>query len=102
MEDKPDRGHWKAAFHTSGAAAFLMLKDKNDTKTLKAVKDKLDLLPMSYRKLFRVVERKELDWIGADPNAALALTPVPGVAMSASASGSVLVPRKGRYSWVFS
>ncbi|UII75073.1 ectonucleotide pyrophosphatase/phosphodiesterase [Flagellimonas sp. HMM57] len=95
MEAKKDRGDWKATFHTSGASAFLMLKDKNDKGTLKKVKEKLNNLPYAYKKLFRIVERKELNEIGADPNAILALAPIPGVTMSASASGKILKPRSG-------
>ncbi|MFS4468707.1 alkaline phosphatase family protein [Maribacter sp. 2210JD10-5] len=95
MEDKKDRGNWKATFHTSGASAFLMLKDKKDIKTLNKIREKLKALPQNYRKLFRIVERDELDGIGADPNAVLALAPIPGIAMNASSKGAVLKPRKG-------
>ncbi|RED93218.1 alkaline phosphatase family protein [Marinoscillum furvescens] len=95
MEDKKDRGEWKAAFHTAGASAFLMLRNPKDQKTLQAVKAKLESLPAAQKKLFRVVEREELDAIGADPNAALALAPVPGVAMSRRSGGPVITPRSG-------
>ncbi|WP_026706924.1 alkaline phosphatase family protein [Flavobacterium frigidarium] len=95
MEDKEDRGNWKAAFHTSGASAFLILKDKNDIETLKMVQRKIELLPNSIKKLFRVVERAELDKIGADPSAALALNPIPGVSMSSNSNGAILSPKKG-------
>lgn len=82
-----DRGNWKAAFHTSGAAAFLHLNDKTDKVTLNKVREALNSLPEKTRKLFRVVEKEELVQIGADPNAFLALAPIPGVAMSSSATG---------------
>ncbi|MGB5821863.1 MAG: alkaline phosphatase family protein [Saonia sp.] len=95
MEDKKDRGNWKATFHTSGASAFLHLKDPEDKKTLDRVRKKLNGLPDSYKKLFRVVERKELDAIGADPNAILALAPIEGVAMSPTTKGEIIKPRKG-------
>ena len=95
MESHNDRGTWKATFHTSGASAFLMLKDKKDKATLDKVRAKLNALPEAYKKLFRVVERKELDAIGADPNAFLALAPIPGIAMSSSVRGNVLTPRSG-------
>jgi len=87
--------NWKAKFHTSGAAAFLMLKDKGNKRTLSQVRAMLESLPDSQRKLFRVVERAELDKIGADPEAALALAPVKGVAMSAAAEGEPIRPAKG-------
>ncbi len=88
------KGEWKAMFHSAGGSAFLHLKNKHDQQTLTAVKRLLDSLPMSVKKLFRIVERAELDKIGADPNAALALAPVEGVAISGSSSGDIL--RAGR------
>ncbi|UOG74929.1 ectonucleotide pyrophosphatase/phosphodiesterase [Hymenobacter tibetensis] len=90
-----NKGDWKAQFHTSGAAAFLMLKTKNDKKTLEQVRRLLAAAPAEQRKLFRVVERAELDQIGADPNVALALAPVPGVSMNGSREGEVVRPGKG-------
>ncbi|NVO86719.1 alkaline phosphatase family protein [Hymenobacter terrestris] len=89
------KGNWKAQFHTSGAAAFLMLKNPKDLKTLARVRRMLAAAPAAQRALFRVVERPELDAIGADPHAALALAPVLGVAMSASREGAVVRPGKG-------
>ena len=90
MSTAQDRGNWKAAFHTSGAAAFLMLKDPKDIKTLTQVKQILNDLPEKTKKLFRVVSKEELAQVGADPNALLAIAPIPGVAMSGSASGDDL------------
>lgn len=95
MENQEDRGDWKAAFHTSGASAFLHLKDKNDTATLEKVKTILANLPENQKKLFSVVDRKELDQVGADPNAALALAPIQGISFSPTSQGSVLKPAKG-------
>ncbi|MGB6151819.1 MAG: ectonucleotide pyrophosphatase/phosphodiesterase [Pricia sp.] len=95
MENKEDRGNWRAAFHTSGASAFLHLKDPKDAETLNLVLNKLKNLPDNYQKLFRIVDREALDAIGADPNAALALAPIKGIAMSSSAKGKVLTPRSG-------
>lgn len=86
---------WKAKFHTSGASAFLMLKDKKDKVSLDKIRKKLNSLPDSYKKLFRIIERPELDAIGADPNAILALAPIPGVSMSASTKGKVITSRSG-------
>ena len=95
MEDKKDRGDWKATFHTTGASAFLILKNPKDRKTLRKVREKLASIPNNMKKLFRIVERDELDRIGADPNAALALAPAPGVDISWSTSGPVLKPKSG-------
>jgi predicted AlkP superfamily pyrophosphatase or phosphodiesterase len=95
MENKDDRGNWKAAFHTSGASAFLHLRDKNDIQTVAQVEKILADLPENLKKLFRVVNRKELDEVGADPNAVLALAPIQGISFSGSISGDVLKPAKG-------
>ena len=95
MEDAKDRGNWKAAFHTSGASAFLHLKDPNDQESIKKVEKILDELPANIKKLFRVVNRDELDQIGADPNAVLALAPIQGISFSPSTSGAILKPAKG-------
>jgi predicted AlkP superfamily pyrophosphatase or phosphodiesterase len=90
-----EKGSWKAQFHTSGAAAFLMLKDPKDKKTVAQVRQLLAAAPAEQRKLFRIVERAELDQIGADPHAALALAPALGVSMSAARDGAVVRPGKG-------
>ncbi|WP_405609414.1 alkaline phosphatase family protein [Polaribacter sp. Asnod1-A03] len=95
MESKNNRGDWKATFHTQGASAFLHLKDKNDKITLSKIREKLNSLPNSVKKLFRIVEKEELTSIGADPNVVLALNPIPGVAMSGGFSGDVLTKRSG-------
>ena len=95
MSKKGSVIEWKAQFQTSGAAAFLMLKDSKDTKTIDRVRSILKALPASQQKLFRVVERKELDLIGSDPNAILALAPIEGISMSSSLSGEVLKSAKG-------
>ena len=49
-----------------------------------AVKHKLDQLPKDKRKLFRIIDRKELDKMGADSAAIMALSAVPGTVFSGS------------------
>ncbi|AMR30808.1 AP endonuclease [Mucilaginibacter sp. PAMC 26640] len=90
-----DKALWKAQFHTSGAAAFLMLKDAKDQQTIAKVKGILNALPESQKKLFRVVNRAELDRIGTDPNVALALAPVEGVSMSSALTGDAVRAASG-------
>lgn len=91
--DKP--GQFKAWFHTSGAAAFLHLQNKADLKTAQQIRQLLQNLPAAQKKLFRIVERRELDSIGADPNAIFALAPIEGVSMNASEKGDLIKPAKG-------
>lgn len=91
----PDRGSWKAAFHSSGGSAFLHLKDPRDEKTLQQVKQLLHELPGSQRKLFRIIERPVLDSMGSDPAAALALAAVQGITFNNNADGAILRPAGG-------
>ena len=95
MENQPNRGQWRATFHTSGASAFLHLKDPKDLEAVEKVKSLLENLPESQKKLFRVLHREDLKAAGADPNAVLALAPIRGVSFSPSSEGSVLKPAKG-------
>jgi len=90
LEDAPDRGDWRAAFHTSAASAFLILRDPDDQATVERVREILAALPSRERKLFRILDRDELSLRGAAPDAVLALAPVPGVSMTASAAEPVL------------
>lgn len=88
MESTKERGDWRAAFHTAGASAFLHLRDLHDSAALHRVRAALAALPAGTKRLFRVIEREELARLGADPNAALALTPVPGVTFSGGVNGA--------------
>jgi predicted AlkP superfamily pyrophosphatase or phosphodiesterase len=82
-----------AKFITAGGSAFLYrsktAKKEDDEKTIKAVTDSLDKLPKDKRKLFRIIYRKELDKMGADSSAILALAAVPGLVFTGT-----LVPAK--------
>lgn len=95
LEATPDRGDWRAAFHTASASAFLHLRDPDDRAAADRVREILADQPARIRRLFRVVEQDELDALGADPAAVLALAPEPGISMSASADGPVLRPVSG-------
>lgn len=88
-------GKWKACFHMGGSTAFLYLKNANDKATLKKVEQIITALPDSTKALFRVVDRKELAQLGADPKVALAIEPVKGVTVSNNRSGADVFPRKG-------
>lgn len=88
-------GNWKAQFHSSAGSAFLHLKDANDKQTLAKVVALLKALPADQQKLFRIIDRKQLDAVGADPHAALALAAQNGVTMSGSREGELVKPAKG-------
>ena len=90
-----NRDDWRATFHTSGASAFLHLNDPDDTAAVDEVRAALDDLPRSTRKLFRIVDRDELDEWSTAPDAALGLTPKPGVTFSGAASGEAISSAQG-------
>jgi predicted AlkP superfamily pyrophosphatase or phosphodiesterase len=95
IDSKVDAEEPVAKFQAAGGAAFFHLKDKKDVKLLARVRKKLAELPEIYKSLFRIVEREELDKIGADPHASFALAPVNGVYIQDKATGPVLGPTKG-------
>lgn len=90
MEDANDRGDWKATFHTGGGTAFLHLKDPEDTETADRVRELIHNLPASTRKLFRIVERDELDELGATPDVPFALAASPIAGFSGVRSGNAI------------
>jgi len=84
-----------AKFQSAGGAAFFHLRDPKDLNTLAKVRKKLAGLPQEYQQMFRIVEREELDKIGADPHAMFALAASKGVYIQDAASGAVVSPKKG-------
>jgi predicted AlkP superfamily pyrophosphatase or phosphodiesterase len=95
IEAAPDRGDWRAAFHTQGGAAFLHLRRDGDERSLREVRRALESLPTRTQRLFRVVERDELAAVGADPAAQLALAAFLGVAFDARADGEAVAAGSG-------
>jgi len=77
-----------ATFLASGGSAFLYRFRSTDKKDIpgiiQSVTDSLNELPATMRKLFRIIGRPELDKMGADSSALLALTAVPGTVFSSS------------------
>lgn len=65
---------WKAQFYSVSGSTYLYLKNPKDSKTLAQVKKMLSTLPEDEKKLFRIIDRKKLDAIGANPEVALALS----------------------------
>lgn len=89
-EDRPDRGDWRAAFHSGGGSAFLRLRDPNDTEAVDEVRRILNAQPRQIRKLFRIVEADELAERGADPDSPLAIAAEPGVYIGGSTGGDAV------------
>ncbi len=95
MEATADRGRWRATFHTTGASAFLHLADDTDHEAAQRARAALELLPADVRGMFTIVDREQLDRLGAAPDAAFALAPVPGVDITASAKRPAIRPATG-------
>ncbi|MEE8525385.1 MAG: ectonucleotide pyrophosphatase/phosphodiesterase [Thermoanaerobaculia bacterium] len=90
-----DRGDWRATFHTTAASAFLHLAEPDDHEALERVRQVLAELPVGVRRGFRVVERDELDRLGAAPEAVLAFAMQPGFNVTSSARGPAVRPDHG-------
>jgi predicted AlkP superfamily pyrophosphatase or phosphodiesterase len=77
-----------ARFIAAGGSAFLYLSsgaDKGQTAAIvQSVKDRLNTLPADKRAEFRFVDRAELDRMGADSSAIMALAALPGLVFSGS------------------
>ena len=84
-------------FITAGGSAFLYhtvqqpdligsvpSKRLTDAQLIDSVTAKLNALPADKRKLFRIIYRKELDRVGADSAAIMALSAQPGLVFSSS------------------
>jgi Type I phosphodiesterase / nucleotide pyrophosphatase len=89
VERRPDapggRGDWRAVFHTDSASAFLHLRDPADRAAAAAARAAVESQPPEVRALFRIVERDELDRLGAAPDAVFALDPRPGIDIAETA-----------------
>ncbi|MGV3541470.1 MAG: alkaline phosphatase family protein [Rufibacter sp.] len=81
---------WKAKFVPTGGSAFLYLKDKKDKATLQKVKQILASVPPEQKKMFRVIDRKQLDAVGADSEPVLALSFASGVAYGGAQEGEAV------------
>lgn len=86
---------WKARFYASNGSAFLYLKDPRDERTLRRVKRMLEDLPEEQKTLFRIIGQDELQKLGADPDAFLALNPAQGIIVRQTGSGKLLKPVTG-------
>jgi predicted AlkP superfamily pyrophosphatase or phosphodiesterase len=85
-------GDCRATFHALGGSAFLRARDAADVDAVRAV---LDALPAAMRQLFRVIEREELDRLGADPDTPFALAAEPGFVLDDRTDAPVLQPNPG-------
>lgn len=81
---------WKAQFFSVGGSSYLYLKDRNDKETLAKVKEVLAGLPEEDKKLFRMIDRKQLDGIGGNPLVEFALSGENGASFGNGMTGEAV------------
>jgi predicted AlkP superfamily pyrophosphatase or phosphodiesterase len=89
-----EHGDWRATFHALGGSAFLRVAAPAD-QNVAAVRRVLDGLPAALRATFRIVERDELQALGADPDAPFALAAESGFVLDDRVEGPVMQPNPG-------
>jgi hypothetical protein len=85
-------GGCRATFHSLGGSAFLRVAGEDDAAEVRRV---LEAIPPGKRGMFRIVEREELDALGADPDAPFALAAAPGFVIDDRTDGADLQPNPG-------
>jgi predicted AlkP superfamily pyrophosphatase or phosphodiesterase len=91
---EPERGSWRASFHAQAGAALLRVASP-DEEVATAVRRLLADLPAGLRRAFRIVEREELDSLGADPEAVFGLSAAAGFEFEDGATGAAIRPNAG-------
>ena len=85
---------WSATFRALGGCAFLQVREPEE-RSVTAVRQVLEGLPPGTREMFRIVERAELDALGSDPDAPLALAAAAGFVLDESADPPDRAPNPG-------
>ncbi|HTF30448.1 MAG TPA: ectonucleotide pyrophosphatase/phosphodiesterase [Flavitalea sp.] len=88
------KDEWKAQFFSAGGSSYLYLKDKNDTKTAEQVKSILNKLPAEEKKLFRIIDRSQMNKVGGNPEVAFALSSEVGGSFGNLTTGDAIKTRK--------
>jgi len=86
------KGDWKAMFFSVGGSSYLYSKDAT---ALASVKRILRELPDSVKNYVRVIDRRQLDKIGGNPEVALALSGLNGAAFGNATAGDAVRPAHG-------
>jgi predicted AlkP superfamily pyrophosphatase or phosphodiesterase len=94
-EARPERGEWRAAFHSAGGTALLYLRDPDDSAAVARVREILSALPAGQRRLFSILEAEDIARFGGDPLAALAIAAEPGVVFNESPTLPAITPVAG-------
>jgi len=86
------QGQWRAMFYSVGGSSYLYVKDR---EALSSVERMLRELPDSVRSDLRVIDKKQLDKIGGNPEVALALSGLNGAAFGNAVDGPAVRPGHG-------
>jgi len=84
------RDQWRAQFYQQGGSAFLALHDAGDRETVEKVRELLRALPDSVKQYFAVIDKQQLEDIGAWPGAVLAITGLKGTAFGSRQNGELI------------
>ena len=87
------KDEWKAQFYSVSGSGYLYLKDKNDKKTAADVMTMLNNLPEEDKKFFRIIDRKQLDKAGANPECAFAISAMNGASLGNAMTGDAVKAR---------
>lgn len=85
---------WTARFYTVGGSAYLHTKKPGDLAAMQRVTQLLRALPEDQQQLFRIVTKKELEAIGANPEVVLALAMKKGVVANNAIEGPLVRKKK--------
>lgn len=85
-------GQWRAMFYSVGGASYLYVKDR---EALSSVERILRDLPDTVARYVRVIDKKQLEKIGGNPEVALALSGLNGAAFGNAVSGDAVRPGHG-------
>src|SRR6185437_4475174 len=85
-------GQWRAMFYSVGGSSYLYVKDR---EALSSVERILRDLPDTVARYVRVIDKKQLEKIGGNPEVALALSGLNGAAFGNAVSGDAVRPGHG-------
>jgi arylsulfatase A-like enzyme len=86
------QGQWRAMFYSVGGSSYLYVKDK---EALTSVEKLLRELPDTVKQYVRVIDKKQLEKIGGNPEVALALSGLKGAAFGNATEGPAVRPGHG-------
>jgi predicted AlkP superfamily pyrophosphatase or phosphodiesterase len=84
----------KLYFHATGGAAFLYAAKGTGKAEIDQVKNILNALPDEQKKVFRILDRAQLDVIGANPEVVLGLAMNKGYVATNNAKGELITRKK--------